>query len=102
MQNDPRLLLLSQEDNILVLRNAVEAGETIYVEYQQIRLPIRISLGHKIARQSIKKGDKVIKYGVPIGSASCYISRGEFVHLHNLQSNYTPTYALEHKDNDYD
>ena len=37
MQNDPRLLLLSQEDNIFVLRNAVEAGETIYVEQQQIR-----------------------------------------------------------------
>ena len=102
MQNDPRLLLLSQEDNIFVLRNAVEAGETIYVEQQQIRFQNRIGLGHKIARQSIEKGENVVKYGVPIGKASCYISRGEFVHLHNLQSDYTPTYALEHEYNDYD
>ena len=102
MQNDSRLLLLSHDDNIFVLRDTVEAGENIYVEHQEISFPIKVGLGHKIARQSIEEGGKVVKYGAPIGSASCHISRGELVHLHNLRSDYTPTYALEHEYNDYD
>jgi hypothetical protein len=36
----------------------------------------------------------VLKYGVSIGSATADISLGEHVHLHNIKSDYTPTYAL--------
>ncbi|MGC4030381.1 MAG: SAF domain-containing protein [Tepidisphaeraceae bacterium] len=33
-------------------------------------------------------GDPVIKFGVPIGRASRPIRRGEWVHLHNCDSNF--------------
>lgn len=42
--------------------------------------------GHKFALQDIKKGEKVIKYGMPIGVATCDIKKGEHVHTHNLKT----------------
>lgn len=47
-----------------------------------------IKKGHKIAVVSISKGDLIIKYGVPIGKATKDIKVGEWVHLHNVESNY--------------
>jgi hypothetical protein len=35
----------------------------------------------------------VIKYGAPIGSATRDIAPGEYVHTHNLKSDYLPTLA---------
>ena len=36
-----------------------------------------------------------MKYGVSIGSARTDIAAGEHVHVHNMQSDYTPTYSLQ-------
>ncbi len=93
-ENDPRLLLLSPKDNILVLRAAIEAGETVQVAGQKVSIPTRIGLGHKLARDMIHAGEKVFKYGAPIGSATKNIKAGDHVHLQNLKSDYTPTYSL--------
>ena len=92
--SDPRLLLLHPADSVFVLRAPVEAGETIRVEGQTVAVPVRLGLGQKIARRAIAPGEKVIKYGAPIGSASAPIAPGAHVHLHNLKSNYTPTHSL--------
>lgn len=92
---DPRLLLLSPGDNVYVLRGAIEAGEEIVVEGIRLRLPQRLGIGHKLARRAIVAGEKVVKYGAPIGSASAVIAPGEHVHLHNLRSDYTATHSLE-------
>ena len=40
--------------------------------------------GHKYALRDIRAGEKVIKYGMPIGKASADIKKGEHVHTHNL------------------
>jgi hypothetical protein len=91
---DPRLLLLSPGDTVFVLRGQIEAGETVLVEGQPVTVPQRLGLGHKIARVAVAAGGKVLKYGAPIGSATRAIRPGDHVHLHNLKSDYTPTYAL--------
>ena len=91
---DPRLLLLSPGDTVFVLRGQIEAGETVLVEGQAVTVVQRLGLGHKIARQAVAAGGKVVKYGAPIGSATQAILPGDHVHLHNLKSDYTPTYAL--------
>ena len=44
-----------------------------------------IPLGHKIALRDIAAGERVVKYGVPIGKASRDIRTGEHVHVHNLR-----------------
>lgn len=93
--DDPRLLLLSPGDTVYVLRARIEAGETIRVAGRETTLPRALGIGHKIARVAVAPGDKVVKYGAPIGSATAAIAPGEHVHLHNLKSDYTATYALE-------
>jgi len=45
-----------------------------------------IPLGHKVAIVDIKKGDPVIKYGMPIGNATADIAVGDHVHTHNLKT----------------
>ena len=92
---DPRLLLLAPGDSVFVLRDQIAAGERIRVEGGEVTLPRALGLGHKIARIAIAPGDRVLKYGAPIGRATQPILPGEHVHLHNLASDYTPTYALE-------
>lgn len=43
--------------------------------------------GHKYALRAIAAGENVIKYGMPIGHATCAIAPGEHVHTHNLKTN---------------
>lgn len=93
--HDTRLLLLSPDDNVLSTVRTIEAGEIIVIRDQEVRMQNRISIGHKIAAQPIEAGEKIIKYGVPIGSARRPIAAGEHVHLHNMKSDYLPTYTLE-------
>ena len=54
-----------------------------------------ISAGHKVALKDIKAGEKIIKYGFPIGVASEDISKGDWVHVHNVKTllNETTEYA---------
>jgi len=94
-QSDSRLLLLSPGDNVFVLRAQIEAGEEIVVEGVPVRLPQRLGIGHKLSRRLIRPGEKVVKYGAPIGSATAEIQPGAHVHLNNLGSDYTATHSLE-------
>ena len=43
--------------------------------------------GHKYALRDIAEGENVIKYGMPIGHATCAIKKGENVHVHNVKTN---------------
>lgn len=45
-----------------------------------------IPYGHKIALTDIAVGDTIIKYGESIGRASKPIKKGEYIHIHNLES----------------
>ncbi len=45
-----------------------------------------IPLGHKIALKPVAKGERVVKYGVPVGRATEAIKPGQHVHVHNLRS----------------
>ncbi len=92
---DPRLLLLSPRDNIFIVRGALRAGDNLLVEGQAVTVARSVSMGHKLARCRIEVGEKVLKYGFPIGSASQVIEVGEHVHVNNVVSDYTPTYKLD-------
>lgn len=98
MLTDPRLILLSPGDSVYVLRDQIAAGEAVMVGGVSVTFAQAIGLGHKIARLPVAEGEKVIKYGAPIGRASRAIPTGDHVHVHNLVSDYTPTYALNTGD----
>ena len=48
----------------------------------------KIPEGHKIALRDTAEGEDIIKYGVRIGRAVKPISKGSWVHLHNIHSVY--------------
>jgi hypothetical protein len=91
---DPRLLLLSPADNVVVARENLPAGTEVQVGGQAVRLEKDIARGHKLACRAIMPGDKVMKYGAPIGSAIVTIAPGEHVHVHNIKSDYTATHVI--------
>ena len=92
---DPRLLRLHIADNVLTVISTLEAGETIQIGENVIAVKTRLPIGHKVAARVIAAGEKILKYGAPIGSATCAIAAGELVHTHNLQSDYLPTFLRE-------
>lgn len=48
---------------------------------------VNLADGHKYALRDIAKGENIIKYGNPIGHATCDIKKGEHVHTHNVKTN---------------
>ncbi|MEO6845877.1 MAG: UxaA family hydrolase [Chthoniobacterales bacterium] len=95
----PSLIQIHADDNVAVLAKNVSAGERFQFQNREFQFPANLILGHKIALRDIRSGEKILKYGSPIGSAITDIRMGDHVHLHNLQSDYLPTYTLndDHK-----
>ena len=91
----PPLLLLHPDDNILVARRDIAAGERVEIDGQGFAMPVAIELGHKLARRALAADTRVLKYGAPIGSMKMAVARGEHVHLHNLRSDYLPSTSRE-------
>ena len=67
----------------------------VMIEGHVIRATDGIAMGHKVSRHHLAAGEKVKKYGVPIGSITAAVSPGDHVHLHNLASDYLPTHLLD-------
>ncbi len=59
----------------------MDVDKTVQVEATQ-----DIPLGHKIALADMSEGDKVIKYGFPIGRVSAPIGKGGHLHVHNTKT----------------
>lgn len=96
--SDPRLLLLHPDDNVLVARRPIPAGEEVMVDGSPVRLTETLRLGHKLARRAVAPEEAIRKYGAPIGYATVPIRPGDHVHLHNVRSGYTPSVALDASD----
>ena len=87
---DARVLQISPEDNIAAAVVTLKKGDTITLIGQAVTVPVDVPRGHKLAIVAIKAGAKVLKYGAPIGTATKDIAAGEYVHSHNLKSDYLP------------
>jgi len=85
---DPRLLVLAPGDNIAVARLEIAAGTVLQVAGKSVTLQRAMGFGHKIALREIAAGERIVKYGAPIGSATEAIPLGGYVHSHNLASDY--------------
>ena len=83
-------IVISEQDSVATATRDIKAGEKVTVssggEEYEILAKDDIKFLHKFALKSIKKGEKVLKYGWVIGQATSDISLGEHVHTHNLHS----------------
>lgn len=81
-------ILLHNDDTVLVCIAPALACSNIVLDNRTLTLSSDIEVGHKIARCALCVGDKVIKYGAPIGSMTQMAEAGQHVHIHNMKSDY--------------
>lgn len=90
-----KFVLLNKADNVFICCQALNAGEVICIDKQEFNITTHIDVGHKIAKEGIKQGQKIVRYGVSIGSATADIDIGEHVHLHNMKSDYISSHTRQ-------
>jgi altronate hydrolase len=73
------------KDNVAVALRPLSAGETA----EGVPAAERIPQGHKMALTHLSPGDKIIKYGCPIGHSTAVIRPGQWVHEHNMATDLT-------------
>ena len=98
MENSKKLIQLSSHDNVLVVCQNISAGSVLEFGSTNYHNKSDISLGHKIAATNIDKGTTIIKFNVSIGSAIADIEEGEHVHVHNIKSDFIPTYTIDEQN----
>jgi altronate dehydratase len=79
-------LVISARDNVATALEPLEPGRTIPIGDASITVRDDVPRGHKVALQTIARGQAVVKYGSSIGTASTDIPAGAHVHTHNLAS----------------
>jgi len=92
-------ICLHEKDNVLVCIRPVQAGELVCIGELKLSVQSDISVGHKISRNDIAHGEKIIKSGAPIGSATRNIHKGQHVHTHNMRSDYILSHSRGSKIN---
>ncbi len=75
-------IIIDEKDNVAVALTHLNKG----FDFNNIKLLSDIPQKHKFALCDIKKSEKVIKYGFPIGIAIKDIRAGEHIHTHNLKT----------------
>ena len=91
-----RAMLINPKDNTATALEDIAAGDRVNLTSKsgqnegEIIARQAVPLGHKVAFTSIDKGDKVLKYGEIIGLAMQPISKGDYVHVHNVESALLP------------
>jgi hypothetical protein len=93
--NDSRLLKLDPHDNVFVTIRTIAVGDSLVIDGRGVEVSKEIPLGYKVAARDIAAGEKILKYRAHIGSATRAIAAGEIVHLHNMKSDYLPTFTRD-------
>jgi len=73
-------------DHVATALRDLTAGETLQRNGALITARSDIPKGHKVAIQSVRAGEDVLKYGWPIGRAVVDIAVGDHVHVHNVST----------------
>lgn len=76
----PQLIRIHPDDNVAVALEDVPAG-TVFGGITVLR---DIPRGHKLALTALAVGERVVKYGLPIGHTTEAVMPGQWVHTHNM------------------
>jgi hypothetical protein len=86
----PSAFQVHASDNVATLLDEALGGAALSIVgpegNRELAAREKIAMGHKVALAAIAEGDRVTKFGVPIGIASRSIEPGAWVHLHNCRS----------------
>lgn len=81
-----KAIIIEKSDNVAIAIEDIAESEVIVVGDYSVTVKENIPKGHKFALRDIKNGSQIIKYGVVIGVTTHDISKGEWVHTHNIKS----------------
>jgi altronate dehydratase small subunit len=83
-------IVMEAADNVATVMQDIEPHTEVELQLAGGKLTVhvteRIKFGHKFAIRDIKKGNRIVKYGEPIGIATQDIRIGQHVHVHNVES----------------
>jgi len=83
-------ILLHPADNVITLLADRAACDLVTASLgeEEVRVVLRddVRFGHKTAVVDIAAEEEIIKYGMPIGTATQPIAAGDWVHIHNCHS----------------
>ena len=84
---EKQVIQMNPDDNVVIALQAMEAGTSVTLpDGRVIVTKDKIPPSHKIAICDIPNHQPVIRYGEEIGYATCDISEGQWVHVHNLDA----------------
>ena len=64
----------------------VEVVDQTGKKIDSVEICSEIPYGHKIALTDLEKGEFVVKYGEPVARVTQKIQKGDWVHIHNVES----------------
>ena len=90
-----RAVMINPKDNTATTFDDIEAGDTVSLastsgQAGEITARQAVPFGHKLALATIGRGERVLKYGEVIGLATQPINKGDYVHIHNVESALLP------------
>lgn len=80
-------IVINPKDNVGVALHDLAKNTSIQTDSVTLTLCEDIPAGHKFSLVHLKQGDAVIKYGYPIGHATCEVQPASWMHVHNLKTN---------------
>ena len=80
-------LKINPADNVAVAIEELAQGELVTVDGVEFELQESIPAGHKFALTAMEEGDKVVKYGYPIGRTLAPIRAGEWINEKKIRTN---------------
>ncbi|HMR15311.1 MAG TPA: altronate dehydratase family protein [Mariniflexile sp.] len=80
-----KLIKVNASDNVAVALVNLKAGDVVSFEGNNISILSDTKSKHKIALQKFESGDRIIMYGVLVGSANGTIEKGEVLTTENVK-----------------
>ncbi|MEM1546626.1 MAG: UxaA family hydrolase [Candidatus Methanomethylicia archaeon] len=87
-----KAIKMNPKDNVATAIENIGLGSIVVIisadgeVVDRVEAKREVPFGHKIAITNIKSGENIVKYGETIGRAIRDIERGEYVHIHNIES----------------
>ena len=81
-----KAIKINPQDNMIVALENLKKGEVIEIEKEQITLVEDIQQKHKFTQNPMKKGGRLMMYGVKVGIANQEIPKGAALTTNNMDN----------------